>query len=131
MAKKKAASALASGYVEYSSNNSGGHWWLKDEDWKALEKAGWEVDWYKESPKKGKKSLFDYPDGRFLGALASHATRRGLGLRAAADEFESVTGACATDAGCSCCGPPHHFSEYDAEGNYLRSGPETHYTADW
>ncbi len=26
--------------IEYSSNNSGGDWWLKDEDWFALEKAG-------------------------------------------------------------------------------------------
>ena len=32
-------------YVEYSSNNSGGSWWLKDEDWKALEAAGWKVVW--------------------------------------------------------------------------------------
>lgn len=27
--------------VEYSSNNSGGSFWLNDKDWKALEKAGW------------------------------------------------------------------------------------------
>lgn len=31
--------------VEYSSNNSGGGWWLKDEHWRALEDAGWEVEW--------------------------------------------------------------------------------------
>lgn len=31
--------------VEYDSNNSGGSWWLKDEDWAALEKAGWYVQW--------------------------------------------------------------------------------------
>jgi hypothetical protein len=31
--------------VEYRSNNSGGSWWLKDEDWKALEAAGWKVIW--------------------------------------------------------------------------------------
>ena len=31
--------------VEYRSNNSGGDWWLKDEDWKKLEKAGWYVEW--------------------------------------------------------------------------------------
>lgn len=33
--------------VEYSSNNSGGSWWLKDADWKALEDAGWVVEWGK------------------------------------------------------------------------------------
>lgn len=32
-------------YVEYSSNNSGGHWWLEDADWKNLEAAGWKVEW--------------------------------------------------------------------------------------
>jgi hypothetical protein len=31
--------------VTYSSNNSGGSWWLKDEDWQKLEDAGWYVVW--------------------------------------------------------------------------------------
>lgn len=31
--------------VEYSSNNSGGGWWLKDTDWLALEEQGWEIEW--------------------------------------------------------------------------------------
>lgn len=31
--------------VEYSSNNSGGGWWLTDKHWQKLEKAGWEVEW--------------------------------------------------------------------------------------
>ena len=31
--------------VEYSSNNSGGSWWLSDDDWRKLEKAGWEIQW--------------------------------------------------------------------------------------
>lgn len=31
--------------VEYDSNNSGGRWWLDDEDWRALEDAGWFVNW--------------------------------------------------------------------------------------
>ena len=31
-------------YVEYITNNSGGSWWLSDDDdWKALEAAGWKV----------------------------------------------------------------------------------------
>ena len=43
--------------VEYSSNNSGGGWWLKDEDWKALEAAGWKVEWGRMyfCPKEGEK----------------------------------------------------------------------------
>jgi len=31
--------------VEYSSNNSGGHWWLSDKDWINLESNGWDVIW--------------------------------------------------------------------------------------
>jgi len=31
--------------VEYDSNNSGGGWWLDDEDWRKLEVAGWTVNW--------------------------------------------------------------------------------------
>lgn len=31
--------------VTYSTHNSGGSFWLKDSHWKALEKAGWKVEW--------------------------------------------------------------------------------------
>lgn len=31
--------------VEYDSNNSGGDWWLDDDDWRRLEEAGWFVEW--------------------------------------------------------------------------------------
>lgn len=31
--------------VEYNSNNSGGGWWLSDEDWAKLETEGWYVAW--------------------------------------------------------------------------------------
>lgn len=96
----------ASTYVEYSSNNSGGNWWLADSDWKNLEKAGWEVDWKKES---------------WLGALATSAIRRGLSLKEAVREWASVTGQDPADEGCNCCGQPHNFVEYDADGKYLRS----------
>lgn len=148
--------------VEYSSNNSGGSWWLNDKHWKALEDAGWEVEWgslwfcrsawnvgrmrpaYLTRECKGKKGCsghrvfqsFDEAmaaggDGRWLGALATKATRRGLTLRAAADEWERVTGLSATDAGCACCGQPHNFTEYDDSGKYIASGPETSYEAHW
>jgi hypothetical protein len=84
-------------YVEYNANNSGGHWWLKDKDWKALEKAGWTVMWatqafvYTEGNKgdcvrlkNGMPKLrlakpedgWQYnKDGRHLGAIAKYAFR--------------------------------------------------------
>ena len=81
--------------VEYTSNNSGGVWWLKDKDWKALEDAGWDVDWVK---------------GRFLGVLAQNASKEFESVKDALLEFEDVTGKCVSDEGCNCCGPPHSFS---------------------
>jgi hypothetical protein len=107
--------------VEYSSNNSGGGWWLEDEDWYALEAAGWEVQWRSEA------------GGRFLGALATSASKSDVSLRDAIEEWETVTGECASALGCSCCGTPHDFTEYDEYDqwidNYSPSFPE--YGDDW
>jgi hypothetical protein len=143
-------------YVEYSSNNSGGSWWLKDAAWRALEDAGWIVEWCALTPdydKKGeykrrkdgipkfikrgtKKCKYDIgkpdKDGRWLGALAKTAYKPNCSsLRAAADEWEKITGACATDAGCACCGKPHNFTLYDNKGKYIESGPHASYEAHW
>lgn len=144
------------GYVEYRSNNSGGHWWVDDNGWKALEDGGWIVAWKKlhnhfdekgdyVRDENGVPKLFvepqnnsfssigmlDTKDGRWLGTLATTAYRNGLPLREAANEFERLTGCSPTDAGCACCGQPHIFTEYDDSGKYLRCGPETVYAAAW
>lgn len=34
-----------SGWILYDSNNSGGSFWLTDENWRDLEAAGWHVEW--------------------------------------------------------------------------------------
>jgi hypothetical protein len=115
-------------YVKYDSNNSGGRWWLKDEDWKALEAAGWEVRWF---ANKDLKYFKTDSDGRWLGALASQAIKRNSTLLAAAEEWERLTGGCSTDAGCACCGQPHSFTEYTDDDKYVRSGPSTSYSASW
>lgn len=131
-------------YVEYESNNSGGSWWMKDEDRLALEAAGWKVQWSRLENKYTDKGDYERAtdgtpllvplgqgnspfssmacqglDGeyRYLGALATRAFRVGLSLREAADEWEKITGYSATDAGCSCCGQPHSFTEYDDAGD--------------
>lgn len=91
--------------VTYSSNNSGGGWWLTDEDWHALEEAGWEVAWRKDM------GGYTDEDGRWLGALATEATRDGLSYNEAIREWESITRQCADDEGCPCCGQPHYFYE--------------------
>lgn len=146
------------GYVVYSSNNSGGYWWLDDEDWAALEAAGWTVVWtwlsekynddggYERDPETGIPLIVPVaennsryinlirdvkPGDRWLGALATTAYRAGLSLRQAVDEWERITGENSTAAGCPCCGQPHSFTEYTTEGKYVASGPETVFEARW
>lgn len=109
------------GYVDYESNNSGGSWWLEDEDWYALEDAGWNVRWLCVAPE----------DRRYLGALAKSARRYGLPLEDAIEEWEEITFKDSTNAGCPCCGPPHSFTEYDGNGEYITSGPKHDYAALW
>jgi hypothetical protein len=90
--------------VRYSANNSGGHWWLEDEDWHALEQAGWNVKWVKDDDHfKGKE--------RWLGALAREATIECESIEVAIAKWEHVTGQNSQDQGCSCCGTPHNFYE--------------------
>jgi len=115
-------------YVVYSSNNSGGRWWLTDDNWRDLEKAGWEVSWFS---KETDRIFSADKDGRWLGALAFKATRRGVNsLREAAAEWERITKRSSTDAGCACCGQPHTFTLYK-NGKYTESGPDARYEASW
>lgn len=90
--------------ISYSSNNSGGDWWLKDKDWYALEKAGWKVEWFKDD----KDGIYGN-NKRWLGALASRATKDFDSIEDARSEFERITGQNADDEGCDCCGQPHNF----------------------
>jgi hypothetical protein len=103
------------GKLEYSSNNSGGSWWLKDADWFALEEAGWTVDWFKDQDGEGRIFKPD-ANGRMLGALAKSASKETDNPDEAVAEFERITGQNADDEGCNCCGEPHYFSYTDAKG---------------
>ena len=98
--------------VEYSSNNSGGSWWLSDEDWYALEKAGWDVEWVKDEEYFNK---YADSDGRWLGALATRASKSNTTMREAILDWEMATGQDSSALGCSCCGTPHSFSTDDGE----------------
>lgn len=110
--------------IEYNSNNSGGGWWLTDEDWYELEKNGWVIAWYTKE--------FDYKDGnyqpdengfpkmkksekenelRWLGGLARTAFYKCNSESEAIESFEKITGQSSHAVGCECCGEPHSFSE--------------------
>ena len=88
--------------VEYSANNSGGSWWLSDKNWRDLEAAGWRVEWRKE---------------RWLGALATEASKAFASESDAVEEWERVTGESASAIGCTCCGRPHAFYTRGAAKN--------------
>lgn len=108
--------------VDYDSNNSGGNWWLDDEDWDALEAAGWNVDWRKD--KVGGLGGAD-ENGRWLGALATSASKDFDSMREAVEEWERITGQSASEPGCyTCCGQPHNFYGKDVETGEYVSGPE-------
>jgi len=98
--------------IRYSSNNSGGRWWLSDDDWKRLEQNDWKVEWVS----KNDKFRTADKDGRWLGALATACSKRFHSLLEAAAEFGRITGQSASEAGCPCCGPPHYFSEELEDG---------------
>ena len=93
-------------YVEYHSNNSGGSFWLSDSDWRALEAAGWKVNWLEKS---------------WLGTNAYEARRYGVTIDQAITEFDNVTSQTSSDIGCTCCGPPHSFVAYSADDRYIDS----------
>ena len=128
--------------ITYSSNNSGGGWWLKDADWKALEKAGWYCVWgqfyfcgsdssfNKKHPEgnqekcdKGKscnghRRFNSWEDvekhkGHYLGSLTKEASKDFSSVKEALLEFQEITGQTVMNEGCNCCGAPHRFEWED------------------
>jgi hypothetical protein len=118
--------------VEYDSNNSGGDWWLKDEDWDALAEAGWNVYWKQGSgfpsldpnaKHLGPLDPREKTGQRWLGALATSAAKEFENPADAIPEWERITGQDAGAIGCNCCGTPHSFSYTDADGGYHYASP--------
>ena len=119
--------------IQYDSNNSGGRWWLTDEHWLALEKAGWTIHWYRDHPyyngtRPGRPSQLD-ENGRWLGALAAKATKDFPTPADAIREWERIVEQEASDTGCNCCGPPHSFHWGRAVDGQEESGEEYGYAS--
>jgi len=104
----------------YSSNNSGGSWWLDEKDWKALEDVGWRVLWfYEKVAEKNGKYLFDKETGLPIIEKIDiptcncepprEAVYMAHSLEEAIASFENATGQDAYAEGCPCCGRPHDF----------------------
>lgn len=106
-------------YVEYSSNNSGGSFWLTDKNWFDLEAEGWEVQWIKDQEYH---QQYHPGEERWLGALATSAIKRDAkSLGEAIAEWERITGESSNALGCGCCGAPHSFTVYEDDGSWKDS----------
>lgn len=104
---------ITTGVLCYDSNNSGGYWWLEDEDWEALEGAGWSVHWVQA---RGGGRDYENPLGggartgnRWLGAAACFAAKRFADAVEGITEWVTITGQDPSAEGCNCCGAPHSF----------------------
>ena len=98
----------------YGSNNSGGHWWLTDEDWRNLELNGWLVywgGWNKDYTDRKYKTAEEAEHDRWLGCLAKMAEKDFYSEEDAIREFEEITNQDYEDEGCYCCGEPHSIYE--------------------
>jgi hypothetical protein len=114
--------------IEYSSNNSGGSWWLEDKDWENLRKAGWTIHDYEYKKQNRDERIVDEGEDalkfdllsswtkdkkgkmRWLGAIATSAHKDFPTPGDAMKEFEKITGQDVMDEGCNCCGAPHAFN---------------------
>lgn len=101
--------------VEYSTNNSGGSYWLRDKDWEALRNAGWLLmDWDNAVYTNGRyvvdKSGLPTVSAPAKIENAHYAFKKFTSITEALKEFEELTGQDVTDEGCNCCGAPHSFT---------------------
>lgn len=103
-------------YIEYVANNSGGYWWLSDDDWHALERTGWVVDWHANGGTGTWPGHVD-AEGRWLGTLASRARLYRVTMDSAIESWETATGQDSQAEGCTCCGQPHGFYAYNVNGD--------------
>lgn len=124
----------------YDTNNSGGSWWLTEEDWDKLAAAGWNVHWVTWDKKWGGYSrpistyknplrkIVKKKSGDWLGAKACSAAKKFDNPDEGIAEWSRITGQDPNDEGCPCCGPPHSFEWYDSTGQskyYQRYIPES------
>ena len=104
--------------IKYSSNNSGGSWWLSTKDWQKLQEAGWHC-YRSDYGSDGKYHDISLDDSIASGKgwLKAHATyaekdfpgSEKVAMATAVAEWEEITNQNAEDEGCHCCGQPHSF----------------------
>jgi hypothetical protein len=115
------------GILEYDSNNSGGDWWLKDQDWYNLENAGWTVHWHLRDKEYDDREPLERRTNNghlWLGGLASEAAKKFDSREQGIEEWERITEQYHAAEGCNCCGNPHNFDWTDEGGETRHSHVE-------
>lgn len=104
-------------YVVYDSNNSGGGWWLSDEDWIALHDAGWRLQAKELDANNRLVWGVDprNPTDRWLGAITTSARKAFASTDEGIAEWRRIVNQDPDEEGCECCGPPHSFMDYDLD----------------
>jgi hypothetical protein len=102
---------------EYHSNNSGGGDWLTQENWAALERAGWKLYGYNNFV-FDEKGAYQWDEKGFPKQSGpciepKYAFKYFECVEDAIAEFERVANQNFEDDGCNCCGVPHNMSEVD------------------
>lgn len=93
--------------VTLDQNNSGGYFWLSDEQFDALLADGWYV-----AEDSGQWRLNSYGKRAQNLKLDVPVEREDHAVTIAKIEFERITGEQADAIGCTCCGPPFDFNTY-------------------
>jgi hypothetical protein len=89
--------------IHLHQNNSGGYFWLSDEQFDALLADGWRVaSGLNFGGRAAQDLLLDVPVADERAAITI-----------AQIEFQRVTGEDPNAIGCTCCGPPFHFDIED------------------
>lgn len=88
--------------IQLHCNNSGGRWWLNEKDEQGLIVEGW---------------LLHFTD--FLGLHIDYAFLPNVSMQQALHSFSMATRYQGTERGCSCCGRPFSFSQYDENGKSI------------
>lgn len=106
-------------------NNSGGRWWLTQEDYVKLFEAGWVYERPEPRP-EGPPFHMDY-DKPFLSSnkddtpygYRKHTSFVADSMKDAVESFEKATGHDFFAEGCNCCGAPFSLSSDTEPHEYL------------
>ncbi len=106
----------------FEENNSGGHWWLKREDYDKLLANGWTCNIPDTDP-RAKKPWHEGDD--VLYGERKYTSKEFSTIKDAVEDWQRITGRNFWEQGCNCCGAPYeihdaNYKEY-ITGNHAKT----------